>query len=166
MDETFSSELSSTIAATLSAFEAQYGHLTASLSGIPDHPWEYTKWEMFGPNHVFPTIDTVTVPTSATTGAMLAEILSKNTTHANLVLAAISREELPTIETIQILSNPFVALSSDNTPYIPENTHRQYVEFLEMINQIDIRSLSAIDNPTVNKVLVDKVLYAALNIGK
>jgi len=150
---------------TLSGLNAQFGPLLQSLSSIPTTPWEYLKYTTCGPDHQFPTIDTVTVPASATTGAMLVEIINKNQNHANVVLAAICGEEQPTLEKLQVLANPFVAFTEDKQPYIPETVPQKYVEFLEMINKIDTSSLQALDDPDVAKVLVDKILYSALSIS-
>ena len=164
---TYSAELSSTIAATLSAFEEQYGYLTPPLSGIPYHPWELKKWELFGPDYVFPTIDSVVVPLSVSTEMLEAEIQLKNQAHSNLVLSAVSLKLAPSLEALEIWANPFVTLSADGTPHIPESTVKQYVSFLEMINQIDINSLAMVaDNPVVIKNLTNKILYSFLSIGK
>ena len=166
MDETIFPDLSTTIANTLSSFREQYGHLLSDLSATPSHPWEYAKWETFGPDYVFPTIDTVNVPISATTGILLAEILQKNQTHSNLILSEVSKEDQITIEKIQTLINPYVSLSSDDTPFIPEQVSKQYISFLEMMKQIDVNSIIKINDPSVTKTVVDKILYASLQIGK
>jgi hypothetical protein len=111
-----------------------------ALSGIPLHPYERLKYDLFGADYKdikFKTIDDIEVPESVELIEYLPQVTkTSDTIHKKLLHNA-------TCEPEHITSTAFFTLSNDTIPIPDLDKHREHIEFVEMIKQIPVNDINS-----------------------
>ena len=145
MDDTINStqlqELSAALAAAMDSIKNSPA-LSAinALSGIPLHPYERLKYNLFGTDYKdieFKTIDDIEVPE----GVELIEYLPHVTKTSDKIHKKLLHNA--TCEPEHITSTAFFTLSNDTIPVPDLDKHREHIGFLEMIKQIPVDSINS-----------------------
>lgn len=134
----------------------QYGELSAvmldmttaltsaleQLSSIPQHPYHATKEILFGKDYKFPTIEDVEVPEQITTEGMIAKLAQIEENYQTTLIDTIVNPEEYNIQTPSNHLSILAELSGDNTYVVTEDKYKNYIEFLELTQSIDINSVT------------------------
>lgn len=165
-NHTYLEQLSSRLVCTLSAFESPEfqqirqdfsslthaitsleQEVTSSLSAIPLHPYERLKYDYFGPDYNFKTIDDLEEPTDIPHEKCLDILKQKykdiiSTSYHNLTCC--EEEKIRTVFTI---------CSGDKI--LPDHdTQKKYIEFLEIARNIPIDSVTNDNYQQIAKKLI------------
>lgn len=133
----------------------------AQLTAIPGHPYEATKLMLFGEDYEFPALSSVEIPEGITTEGMIAKLTEIESNYQTAFLDTVMNpQDYKIIEPNNILT-PLAELSGKNTYVVTEQKYKNYIEFLEMIRQLDYYSINK-DN---SYDLTQKIGYACLTMA-
>jgi hypothetical protein len=112
------------------------------LSSIPTNPYEAVKQILFEPDHKFPTIEDVQVPEEVTTEGIISTIEQIETNYQKVLIdSKINPEKYNILEPdehVTILAE----LSGENTYLTTQEKYKNYIEYLELVNSVDIDSVT------------------------
>lgn len=131
-----------------------------SLSSLPQLPYQFTKKLMFGKDYKFPTIDDIEVPEGVTPEGMAAKIEEIETNYQKTLIDSITNPQDYNILAPDKHLSILAELSGDNTYVVTQEKFKNYIEYLEMVQAIDIDSITQ-DN-AVEKI--DKLTYFYVNM--
>ena len=134
----------------------QYGELSAvmfdmtialnsainQLSSIPQHPYYATKEILFGKDHKFPILDDVDVPEQITTEGMIAKLVQIEENYQTTLIDTITNPDDYNIQAPSKHLSILAELSGDDTYVVTEDRYKNYIEFLELTQSIDINSVT------------------------
>ena len=101
----------------------------SELSAIPFHPYEKIKYDLFGKDYKFQTINDIEQPKDF----CLA-------THTSRLTAISERTKQQTINTVASLSN-IDSRTLENTMYVDPEILKRNIEFVEVVKTIDINDI-------------------------
>jgi hypothetical protein len=131
-----------------------------SLSGLPQLPYQFTKELLFGKDYKFPTVEEVEIPQGVTPEGMVAKITEIETNYQKTLIDTITNPEDYNIQAPDNHLSILAELSGDNTYVVTPEKFKNYIEYLEMVQAIDIDSITQ-DN-AVEKI--DKLTYFYVNM--
>lgn len=112
------------------------------LSATSVTPYEAIKAELFPPDYKFPTIDTVQVPESITVEGLISKIEEMESNYQkNLIETQINPDKYTVHEPDGYLSI-LAEVSGENNFVVTEEKQKNYIEYLELINNTDIDSIT------------------------
>jgi len=145
MDQTTILGLSAFLLDKLNITSAELLSALNQLSGVPIHPYERLKYDYFGKDHVFPTIDDIEVPEAFCLQTCIGSLTGISQKHQD-VLA----EHSPYIndfEQHEHLGNAFASLSTtvngDPIFVVDNEKVKKYIEFHEIARSIPIDSVNS-----------------------
>lgn len=124
-----------------------------SLSSIPQLPYQFTKEILFGKDYKFPTIDDVQVPEGITPEGMAAKISEIETNYQKILIDTITNPQDYNVVAPDNHLSILAELSGDNTYVVTEEKFKGYIEYLEMVQSINLDSITqdnAVD--TINRL--------------
>jgi len=138
MDFSTLPELSGAIEQLAESFDT----LSNQLSTLSLTPHEIYKKMLFEEEHKFPTLDDIEVPKLVTTEGLINAIDELEKNHQKAVLDSLANPDKYNIidndKEISILAE----LSGDNTFIVTEEKFKNHVEYNELIQSIDINSVT------------------------
>lgn len=130
-----------------------------SLSSIPQLPYQFTKEILFGKDYKFPTIDDVQVPEGITPEGMAAKISEIETNYQKILIDTITNPQDYNVVAPDNHLSILAELSGDNTYIVTEEKFKGYIEYLEMVQSINLDSITQ-DNAVD---MINKLGYFYLN---
>lgn len=131
---------------TLSAQEIDLDELLRTseqlLSSIPTNPYEAVKQILFEPDHKFPTLEDINVPANVTTEGIIATIEQIEDNYQKVLIdSTINPDKYNILEPdghVTILAE----LSGNNTYLTTTEKYKNYIEYLELVNSVDIDTVN------------------------
>lgn len=130
-----------------------------SLSSIPQLPYQFTKELLFGKDYKFPTLDDIEVPESITPDGMAAKITEIEINYQKTLIDSLTNPQDYNIQAPDNHLSILAELSGDNTYVVTEDKLKSYIEYLELIQSIDLNSITK-DNAVE---MIKKLGYFYLN---
>ena len=130
-----------------------------SLSSFPQLPYQFTKELLFGKDYKFPTVDNVEIPEGVTSEGMAAKIADVETNYQKVLIDSITNPQEYNIVAPDSSLSILAELSGNNTYVVTEEKLKGYIEYIEMIQAIDINSITP-DNAVT---IINKLGYFYLN---
>lgn len=152
---TLQAELSYTLFHLSSSIQA----FSDTLTSIPQHPYDATKALYFPVDYKFPTVCDVTVPEDVCLNTIIKGFDMVHHRYQEKILDYLS---CPSEYDLTDAGNQFTILAeqlSDKKYIVTEDKYRMYIETLELIQSIDIRSIN--EDNCVD--LIHKVCFTVLN---
>lgn len=147
------------LSATLLDLNTVMTSAVESLTAIPQLPYQFTKELLFGKDYKFPTIDDIEVPEGITPEGMAAKIAEIETNYQKTLIDTITN---PLDYNVQAPDNHLsilAELSGDNTYVVTQDKFKSYIEYLEVVQSINLDSITqenAVD-------MINKLGYCYLN---
>lgn len=148
------------LSATLLDLNSVMTSAVDSLSSIPQLPYQFTKELLFGKDYKFPTINDIEVPKGITPEGMAAKIAEIETNYQKTLIDTITNPQDYNVVAPDKHLSILAELSGDNTYVVTEEKFKGYIEYLEMVQAIDIDSITQ-DNAVD---MINKLGYFYLNI--
>jgi hypothetical protein len=118
----------------------------AELSGLALTPYEATKLSLFGKDYEFPTIDEIEVPEEITTSGLIKKISEIQDDYQCVLLDNIVNPEnyqcVSIGENMCMLAELSAKDEDKKTYVVTEDKYKSYIEYLEIIQQIDLNSIN------------------------
>jgi hypothetical protein len=130
------------LSATLLDLNTVMTSAVESLTAIPQLPYQFTKEMLFGKDYKFPTIDDVKVPEGITPEGMAAKITEIETNYQKTLIDTITNPQDYNIVAPDNHLSILAELSGDNTYVVTEEKFKGYIEYLEMVQSINIDSIT------------------------
>lgn len=147
------------LSATLLDLNTVMTSAVESLTAIPQLPYQFTKELLFGKDYKFPTINEVEVPEGVTLEGMTAKISEVETNYQKTLIDTITNPHEYNVVAPDNHLSILAELSGDNTYVVTEEKLKGYVEYLEVVQSIDINSITK-DNAVD---MINKLGYFYLN---
>jgi len=163
--ESYTSSLTalSAIMADMSMIMASAYAQMAELSGLALTPYEATKLSLFGKDYEFPTIDDIKVPEEITTSGLIKKITEIQDNYQCVLLDNIVNPQdyvcVSMGDNLCMLSELSAQDENKKTYVVTEDKYKSYIEYLEVIQQID---LGSINQQNCNEI-IRKLGYAFVN---
>lgn len=130
------------LSAAIAEFDVALETLSNQLTSLYLSPHEIHKKMLFEKDHKFPTLNDIEVPENITTDGLINAIDELEKSHQKAVIdSTINPGKYNIIDPdneISILAE----LSGDNTFLVTEKKFKDYVEYIELINSVDIDSIT------------------------
>lgn len=130
------------LSATLMDINAVMLSAVDSLSSIPQIPYQFTKELLFGKDYKFPTLDDIEVPEGITPEGMAAKIAEIETNYQKTLIDTITNPEDYNVQAPDNHLSILAELSGDNTYIVTQEKFKSYIEYLEVVQSIDIDSIT------------------------
>ena len=130
-----------------------------SLTAIPQLPYQFTKELLFGKDYKFPTIQEVEVPEGITPEGMAEKISQIEMNYQKTLIDTITNPEDFNVVAPDNHLSILAELSGNNTYVVTEEKLKGYIEYLELVQSIDISSITK-DNAVD---MINKLGYFYLN---
>jgi len=144
-------QLLSSLAATQAFTLSSIDEVVNALSSIPLHPYQKLLHDYFGPDHTFKTINEVPEPETIPVEECVNYIQSKTKYLHTTALHNL------TCEPQQQIRSAFGQLSGDAVVYDVEK-QKNYLEFFEMVRQIDPKTLTPENVQGISKKIIGEYL--------
>jgi hypothetical protein len=145
MDQTTILGLSAFLLEKLNITSAELLSALNELSGVPVNPYERLKYDYFGKDHVFPTIDDIEVPEAFCLHTCINSLSSTYQLQQQTLSA--HSQHLENFECHSHLGNAFATLSStkEGEPIfvVDKEKVKSYIEFHEVASSIPINSVNS-----------------------
>lgn len=130
------------LSATLLDLNTVMTSAVESLTAIPQLPYQFTKELLFGKDYKFPTIDDIKVPEGITPEGMAAKIAEIETNYQKTLIDTITNSQDYNVVAPDNHLSILAELSGDNTYVVTEEKFKGYIEYLEMVQSIDMDSIT------------------------
>lgn len=130
------------------------------LSAVPQLPYQFTKEMLFGKDYKFPTVDEVEVPESITCEGMAAKIAEIETNYQKVLIDTITNPQEYNVLAPDNHLSILAELSGENTYIVTQEKFKNYFEYLEMVQAIDIDEITEDNAPE----MIRKLGYYYLNM--
>jgi hypothetical protein len=134
-----------------------------TLSGRPIHPYEALKYDLFGPDYTFKTIDDIPTPEHVCLSSCNIALKTVTQIHTDNITAHLENFSLSAYhespQDYTHLGHAFTVLSGDKH-IIDFDKTKKYVEFLEVVRSIDPYSV----NESNSQELIHKLLSCHASI--
>ena len=130
------------LSATLMDINAVMLSAVDSLSSIPQIPYQFTKELLFGKDYKFPTLDDIEVPEGITPEGMAAKIAEIETSYQKTLIDTITNPQDYNVQAPDNHLSILAELSGDNTYIVTQEKFKGYIEYLEVVQSIDIDSIT------------------------
>jgi hypothetical protein len=148
------------LSATLLDLNTVMTSAVEGLSSLPQLPYQFAKELLFEKDHKFPTIDEVEIPEGVTPEGMAAMITEIETNYQKTLIDTITNPQDYNIQTPDNHLSILAELSGDNTYTVTQEKFKNYIEYLEMVQSINIDSITK-DNAVE---MINKLGYYYLNM--
>jgi hypothetical protein len=147
------------LSATLLDLNTVMTSAVESLTAIPQLPYQFTKELLFGKDYKFPTIQEVEVPEGITPEGMAEKISQIEMNYQKTLIDTITNPEDYNVVAPDNHLSILAELSGNNTYVVTEEKLKGYIEYLELVQSIDISSITK-DNAVD---MINKLGYFYLN---
>ena len=130
-----------------------------SLTAIPQLPYQFTKELLFGKDYKFPTINDIEVPEGVTSEGMVAKISEIETNYQKTLIDTITNPQDYNVVAPDNHLSILAELSGDNTYVVTQDKFKSYIEYLEVVQSIDLDSVTQ-ENAVE---MINKLGYCYLN---
>jgi len=116
--------------------------MLSSLSSEIIHPWDAIKLTLFGPDYKFPVLEEVEIPEGITTQSIIDKLKDhERSFRSNLIDYMHNKDQY---EVTGFLEHPSIIseLSGDNCFTVTDQRFKNYVETVEMLNNIDRENIN------------------------
>ena len=147
------------LSATLLDLNSVMTSAVDSLSSIPQLPYQFTKELLFGKDYKFPTINDIEVPEGITPEGMAAKISEIETNYQKTLIDTITNPQDYNVQAPDNHLSILAELSGDNTYVVTQDKFKGYIEYLEVVQSINLDSITqenAVD-------MINKLGYCYLN---
>lgn len=147
------------LSATLLDLNSVMTSAVDSLSSIPQLPYQFTKELLFGKDYKFPTINDIEVPEGITPEGMAAKISEIETNYQKTLIDTITNPQDYNVQAPDNHLSILAELSGDNTYVVTQDKFKGYIEYLEVVQSINLDSVTqenAVD-------MINKLGYCYLN---